>query len=117
MLSLAPASACVPDRTTSDTRAAGPCLAGFISAIERDDDGVGRIVVESHADKLVRRTLVTITPQTTILSAENPNGESLSFDALRLQDRVGVWCAGDVVQESSADWKATARKIVLTRRR
>lgn len=50
-----------------------PDFVGFVTEINRRGAGevVGRITVESHADKLVRRHLVTLTTSTLFLDRKS----------------------------------------------
>jgi len=93
-----------------------PDCVGFITETRPSGEGgnKGKIVVESHADKLVARCLVTIAKETKI--AERVTGEyhTRSFHALEPKDWVQVWFTESVTGSSPATFQA--EQIVVFRR-
>lgn len=86
---------------------------GFITGIQPDGNGdvLGWILVESHADKLVDRYIVTVTSDTLIFKREGEEHRPASFDAFELTYWVHVWFAGPVKESFPA--QATARQVVI----
>lgn len=74
-----------------------PDLIGFVTEVELDGSqpGAGSIVVESHADKLVRRHRVVVTLETRIFELDGehrrPSGFGNLIDLPGTRHRVKVW--------------------------
>jgi hypothetical protein len=84
-------------------------FSGFITAINPDTDGgvIGTLIVESHADEIVRRLRVVITDTTLILKEEGGGRHVISFDGLQLTDRVKVWLDKPIAGSSDTAEKAS----------
>jgi len=102
-VALLPVVACMsspePIRTQPD------CL-GFITEIQSD-----RIIVESHADKIVDRYVVTINSETAIFKQEGKNLRHVSPAAFETKQWVRIWFSGPVM--GSWPKQASARQIVI----
>jgi hypothetical protein len=94
---------------------AEPNFVGFVTAVERGGTGevVGRIAVESHANKEVSRHSVTVTKQTVILRREGEADRPVGLEALREWDWVKVWFT-DAREPYPAD--VTARRLLIVDR-
>lgn len=93
-----------------------PDFVGFVTMIERDGTGevVGHITVESHANKLVHRYVVTLTKQTALLRREGEALHPVDVDAFKLKDWVKLWFSGSRKEPSPLD--VTARQVVIVDR-
>ena len=102
-VALLPVVACMsspePIRTQPD------CL-GFITEIQSD-----RIIVESHADKIVDRYVVTINNETAIFQQEGENLRHVSAAEFETKQWLRIWFSGPVME--SWPKQATARQIVI----
>lgn len=87
---------------------------GFITEISppRAKDLVGQILVESHADKLVIKYLVTIRGDTMIFNQEGKNLRQVDFQALVEKEWVKIWFDGPIAE--SFPMKGTALQIVIS---
>ena len=87
---------------------------GFITEISplKAKDLVGQILVESHADKLVTKYLVTIRGDTMIFNQEGKNLRQVDFQALVEKQWVKIWFDGPIAE--SFPMKGTALQIVIT---
>jgi hypothetical protein len=83
-----------------------PDFLGFITGIEP-----GQITVESHADKIVDRYVVTINDGTAIFEQEGENLRYVSAAAFETKQWVRIWFSGPVME--SWPKQATARQIVI----
>ena len=90
-----------------------PDFVGFVTEINRRGAGevVGRITVESHADKLVRRHLVTLTTSTLFFRQEGSARKSSDFSSLKEKDFVQLWFSGSNVKPYPPE--VTARQLVI----
>ncbi len=93
-----------------------PDFIGFVTEIGPGGEGevLGRIVVASHADKLVRMIVLTIERDTLLFVRDGEEVRGVSFGTLQLQDDVQVWFAGPV-QEGFPEY-ATARQLLIVPR-
>ncbi|MDT7543439.1 MAG: hypothetical protein QOE33_3343 [Acidobacteriota bacterium] len=93
-----------------------PSFVGFVTAIERGGDGevVGRVTVESHANKIVNRHFVNITKQTVMLRREGETDRPISLDALQPKDWVKLWFADAAREPYPPD--VTARQLLIVDR-
>lgn len=82
-----------------------PDFIGFITEIQP-----GQITVESHADKIVDRYVVTINDGTAIFEQEGENLRYVSAAAFETKQWVQIWFSGPVMES----WPrlATAKQIV-----
>lgn len=110
------AAGCASPSQSGEMIDSNPDFTGFITAIEpgSNEAVLGRILVESHADKLVRRFVITVTRDTLVFERGEAETRAASFDTLQLQDQVQVWFAGSVQEGFPA--YATARQVVIAQR-
>jgi hypothetical protein len=93
----------------------GPHFTGFVTLIERTGgNGQARVTVESHANKIVRRHLLTVTSRTVIVKREGQTEKAVHLDSLAAKDWVKVWFAGE--EKSSYPVEVTARRIMIVDR-
>ncbi|MGD9117569.1 MAG: DUF3221 domain-containing protein [Dehalococcoidia bacterium] len=87
---------------------------GFITEINPDggSEGLGQISVESHADKLVTKYVITINDETLIFQQDGDNLRETDFEALENQQWVKIWFTGPVME--SFPMQATAEQVVIT---
>jgi len=87
---------------------------GFITEIHPIGKGgtLGQILVESHADKLVDKYMVTIKDETLILKQDGENRRQVTFGALETKQQVQIWFSGPILESFPA--QATAQQIVIT---
>jgi len=92
-----------------------PDFTGFITEIHTiDKTGTpGQILVESHADKLVDKYIVTIKEETLILEQDGDSRRQVAFEALETKQQVQVWFSGPV--RESFPMQATAQQVVVIR--
>ncbi len=90
-----------------------PDFAGFVTGFEAGAGGavLGMLLVESHAEKLVRRAIVTVTKDTTIYEHDGEVIRSAHLDTLRAQDQIQVWFTEPV--GDSLPVQATARQVLV----
>jgi len=102
-IALLPVTACTSSPEPLQTE---PDFLGFITEIQPD-----RITVESHADKIVDRYVVTINNETAIFQQEGENLRHVSVAAFETKQWVRIWFSGPVME--SWPKQATARQIVI----
>ncbi|MFC1902161.1 DUF3221 domain-containing protein [Chloroflexota bacterium] len=87
---------------------------GFITEIYPvgKEDSLGQILVESHADKLVDKYMVTIKDETLIFKQDGGNRRQVTFEVLETKQRVQIWFSGPIME--SFPMQGTARQIVVT---
>jgi hypothetical protein len=87
---------------------------GFITEIHpvEKEGMLGQILVESHADKLVDKYIVTIKDETLILKQDGENRHKVAFKALETKQRVQIWFSGPIME--SFPMQGTAEQIVVT---
>ena len=73
---------------------------------------LGQILVESHADKIVAKYMVTIKDETLILQQDGENRREVDFEALETTQKVQVWFTGPILE--SFPMQGTAEKVVIT---
>lgn len=90
-----------------------PDFVGFITEIQPGgSEGVlGRILIESHANKLVDRYIVTVTSDTLIFKRDGEDHHPANFDMLEVRHWVEVWFVGPVKKSFPA--QATAQQVVI----
>jgi hypothetical protein len=93
-----------------------PDFTGFITSIDQGGTGavIGRITVESHADKLVHRHTVNLTKETIILRREGEENRPASIGSLKLKDWVKLWFQEP--RQESYPTEVTARKVLIVDR-
>lgn len=101
------ASAIHPIETEAD-------FLGFITEINPDggSEVLGRISVESHADKIVTKYVITIEDETLIFEQDGDNLRQTDFAALENKQWVKIWFDGLVME--SFPMQATAAQVVIT---
>jgi hypothetical protein len=102
------ASPAKPVTTESD-------FTGFITGVTAIDnkDIVGSIAVESHADKLVEKYVVTITKDSTLFRLVGDNYHEISFGDIEQKQWLDIWFDGPVAE--SWPMQAKALQVVITR--
>lgn len=88
-------------------------VTGFITKVESvaENDIIGRISVESHADKVVDKYVVTVTRDTGLFREVGDELPSVTFSSLEVQQWVKLWFAGPVME--SFPMQATASQIMV----
>jgi len=86
---------------------------GWVIEIHQiEEKGIeGEILVESHADKLVDKYLVTITDETLIFKQDGENRRHVAFKALEATQQVQIWFSGPILESFPA--QATAQQVVI----
>ncbi|MFC2032445.1 DUF3221 domain-containing protein [Chloroflexota bacterium] len=89
-------------------------FSGFITEIHPvgKEDTLGQVLVESHADKLVDKYMVTIKDETLIFKQNRENHHKVAFEALETQQRIQIWFSGPIME--SFPMQGTAGQIVVT---
>ncbi len=77
-----------------------------------DKGTLGQILIESHADKIVDKYMVTIKDETLIFKQDGENRRKVAFAALETQQRVQIWFSGPIME--SFPMQGTARQVVIT---
>jgi hypothetical protein len=91
-----------------------PDFVGWVTGIEpRNREGIGRLVVESQADKIVRRLVVTVTRDSRIYRREAGATRQVDFSDVAVQDQARLWLNAPVPRSFPA--QATARQILIER--
>ncbi len=88
---------------------------GFITEIHpsREGDTLGQIFVESHADKIVTKYIITIKNETLIFQQDGDNLRKVTFKALENKQWVKIWFMGPTME--SWPIQGTAEQIVAER--
>ena len=70
-----------------------PDFVGFITAIEPagGDEVLATLVVESHANKLVRRRLVRVTKASNLVEQRSGSRRPIQMRSIRVKDWVRIW--------------------------
>jgi len=76
-----------------------------------DKGTLGQILVESHADKIVDKYMVTIKDETLILQQDGENHHEVDFEALETTQKVQVWFTGPILE--SFPMQATAKQVMI----
>ena len=92
-----------------------PDFTGFITGVNTIDneDIVGSIAVESHADKLVEEYVVTMKKDTNLFKLVDGDYQEISFSDLEEKDWLEIWFDGPVAE--SWPMQAKALQVVITR--
>lgn len=93
-----------------------PDFVGFVTGIDRGGTGevIGRVTVESHADKLVDRHIVTITKGTVLLRRAGNTLNPVDLDGVKAKDWVQLWFLGSSTKPYPAE--LTAQRLVIVDR-
>jgi hypothetical protein len=88
-------------------------LIGFITGIRPNREGniLGQINVESHADKIVSKYVVTITDETLIFQQDGNDLRRTAFKTLENKQWVKIWFTGPVTE--SFPVQGTAGQVVI----
>jgi hypothetical protein len=86
---------------------------GFITEIHPSGEGdiLGQISVESHADKIVSKYIITITDETLIFRQNGNNLRKVGFKALENKQWVKIWFTGPVLE--SFPVQGTAGQVAI----
>jgi hypothetical protein len=86
---------------------------GFITEIHPNGERgiLGRVSVESHADKIVSKYIITIRAETPIFQQDGNNLRKVAFPSLEDKQWVKIWFAGPTV--GSFPVQGTAGQIVI----
>lgn len=103
-------TSCISDKKPVDTEAD---FIGFITEINSSQsEGIsGRISVESHADKIVTKYIVTIKKDTLIFKQDGDNLHNATFSALETKQWVRIWFSGPIME--SWPMQGTAKQVVI----
>jgi hypothetical protein len=106
MVSPGCASTAEPMETEAD-------LIGFITETRPNGEGdiVGQINVESHADKIVSKYIITITDETLIFQQDGNDLRRTAFKTLENKQWVKIWFTGPVTE--SFPVQGTAGQVVI----
>ncbi len=87
---------------------------GFITEIHPvgEKGVIGRILVESHADKLVNKYMVTIKGETLIFRLDVEDYRQVNFKSLKTRQWVQIWSTGPIME--SFPMQGTAAQVVIT---
>jgi len=90
-----------------------PDFTGFITEIHPigEKGTLGQILVESHADKLVDKYMVTIKDETQIFKQNGQERRRVAFEALETKHQVQVWFSGPIME--SFPMQGTAQQVVI----
>jgi hypothetical protein len=104
------ALSCAPNSKLIETEAD---FIGFITEIQpgQNKDIIGQISLESHADKVVTKYVVTIKDETLIFQQDGDNLLKTAFKTLENKQWVKIWFSGPVME--SWPMQATAQQIVI----
>ena len=91
-----------------------PDFTGFITGVNTIDnkDVVGSLAVESHADKIVGKYVVTITKDTGLFRLVDGDYQEISFGDLEEKQWLEIWFDGPVAE--SWPMQAKAFQVVIT---
>ena len=91
-----------------------PDFNGFITGVNTIDneDIVGSLAVESHADKLVEKYVVTIKKHTGLFRLVDGDYEEITFGDLEEKQWLEIWFDGPVAE--SWPMQAKALQVVIT---
>ena len=86
---------------------------GFITEIQpgQGKNVIGHISVESHADKIVTKYVVTIKDETLIFRQDGDTLHEITFKALENKQWVKIWFSGPVME--SWPMQVTAGQVVI----
>ena len=88
-------------------------LVGFITEARPNGEGdiLGQINVESHADKIVSKYIITITDETLIFQQDGNDLRRTAFETLGNKQWVKIWFTGPVME--SFPVQGTAGQVVI----
>jgi hypothetical protein len=90
-----------------------PDFNGFITDVNTIDnkDVIGSVAVESHADKLLEKYVITVTTDTALFQQVGDDFQAISFDDLEVKQWLQIWFDGPVME--SWPMQAKALQIVI----
>ena len=89
-----------------------PHFVGWVTGIDPGEgQGNGQIIVESQADKIVHRLIVTVTSDTLIYRREAGATRQIKLADVTLQDQAQLLLAGPVPHSFPA--RVTARQVIV----
>jgi len=99
------------DETRLDTDAD---FIGFITEIHSigNKGTLGQILVESHADKLVDKYVITLKDETMIFTQKGEQYNEAVFQGLKTKQWVQIWFSGPIAE--SFPMQGTAQQVVIT---
>lgn len=91
----------------------GEDFIGFITEIHPNGERgiLGRISVESHADKIVNKYIITVKNETLIFQQDGDSLRKVSFKALENKQWVKIWFLGPIME--SFPMQGTAEQVVI----
>ena len=91
----------------------GEDFIGFITEIHSSQERgiLGQISVESHADKIVTKYIITIKGETLIYQQDEDNLHKVTFGMLENKQWVKIWFTGPVME--SWPIQGTAKQVVV----
>lgn len=86
---------------------------GWVTEIHpMGDKGIlGQILVESQADKIVDKYMVTVKDETLILQQDGEEMSRATFEALETKQQVQIWFTGPIME--SFPMQGTARQVLI----
>jgi hypothetical protein len=107
------AASCSTSMQNKEISNSDPDFVGFVTTIDRGGTGevIGRLTVESHADKLVNRHVVTITRSTVLRRREGEALKPVNLDALKARDWVQLWFSGSPTKPYPQE--LTAQRLII----
>jgi uncharacterized lipoprotein YajG len=100
--------------TPAEPLTAEPDFTGFITQVDEinNKDIIGTIAVESHADKILEKYVVTIDKDTALFRLSGDDYQEIEFSDLEAQQWLEIWFTGPVLE--SWPMQATALQVVIT---
>ena len=91
-----------------------PDITGFITTISTigEKDTLSQILVESYADKLVDKYMVTINDETLIFEQKGKERHQVTFKSLGTKQQVQIWFLGPIME--SFPTQGTAQQVMIT---
>jgi hypothetical protein len=89
-------------------------ILGFVTIVEKQAQGSAKVTIESHANKMVRREVVVVTPKTAIVRREGDTDKAVSIDSLLPKSWVRVSVTGGENRSNSSP--PVAHRIVIVDR-
>ena len=103
---------CTPSPQALDTES---YFTGWVTEIHPigEKDTLGQILVESHADKIVDKYMVTIKDETLIFKQDGEERRQVTFETLETTQQVQIWFSGPIME--SFPMQGTAQQVVITK--
>jgi hypothetical protein len=99
--------------STAEPLATEPDFNGFITDVNiiDNEDVIGWVAVESHADKLLEKYVITVTADTALFRQTGDDFQEISFGDLKAKQWLQIWFDGPVME--SWPMQAKALQIVI----